>query len=122
MAKGIKLVAVDLDSTLLRSDGTVSAFTVEVFRRLRMCQIKVCVLTARRKASAEPICKQLACQGAAFYNGAIVCAEKGIISLHTMNRQVADAILSTAKEHPCSVSCKDGSVYTNFRTQHCQRQ
>lgn len=72
MAKQIKLVAVDLDRTILRSDGTMSLFTEKVFHRLQSCQISICVLTARRKTSAEKFCAQLACRGAAFYNGAVI--------------------------------------------------
>ena len=35
-----------------------------------------------------------------------------------MNWQSAKSILLDAEGHPCSVSCEDGTVYTNFETQH----
>lgn len=118
MDSQIKLVAVDLDHTILRSDGALSPFTAEVFRRLRRCQIVTCVLTARRKASAEPICGRLACRGAAFYNGAVVSADAAAIALHPLNRQSARRLLSDTGSHPCSVSCEDGVTYTNYQAQH----
>ena len=121
MRDRIKLVAVDLDHTILHSDGTLSPFTVEVFHRLRRCQIAACVLTARRRASAEGICRQLSCRGAAFYNGAVVTADKSLIAQHSMNWQSAKCLLSDAEGYPVSVSCGNDTVYTNFETQHSVR-
>lgn len=121
MAKQIKLVAVDLDRTILRSDGTLSSFTEKVFHRLRSCQISVCVLTARRKTSAEKFCAQLACRGAAFYNGAVVTADKSLIAQYPMNWQSAKRLLSDTEGYPASVSCENDTVYTNFETQHSVR-
>ena len=121
MSKRIKLVAVDLDRTILRSDGTLSPFTVEVFRRLRRCQIAACVLTARRKDSAEMICSQLACRGAAFCNGAVVSADSAVIAVHPLDWQSAKRLLADIEGHPCSVSCEDGTTYTNYEAQHSIR-
>ncbi len=118
MFKHIRLVAVDLDDTVLRSDGSPSPFTAEVFRRLRDCQISTCVLTARREASAEAICGQLTCRGAAFYNGAVISADNSVIASHSISWQTAKEFLSDTEGHPCSVSCEDGTVYTNFKTHH----
>lgn len=118
MTNNIKLVAVDLDHTILRSDGTLSPFTAEVFRRLRRCQIATCVLTARRKASAESICSQLVCRGTAFYNGAVVNADAATIALQLLNRHSAKRLLFDTESHPCSVSCEDDTTYTNYMTQH----
>ena len=42
MVRHIKLVAVDLDHTILHDDKTLSSFTVEVFRRLRHCEEGIC--------------------------------------------------------------------------------
>jgi HAD superfamily hydrolase (TIGR01484 family) len=42
-----RLVATDLDGTLLRTDGTVSAWTVEVLRGVERAGVQVVVVTAR---------------------------------------------------------------------------
>jgi Cof subfamily protein (haloacid dehalogenase superfamily) len=47
LAAGIELVATDLDGTLLRPDGTVSAFTVETFSRARAQGLPVVFVTGR---------------------------------------------------------------------------
>ena len=120
MGISIKLVAVDLDHTVLRDDKTLSRFTVEVFRRLHQCQINTCVLTARQKLSAEAICNQLTCRGAAFCNGAIVNADGAIFALHPLSLQSSSILLHDIGDHPCSVTC-DGAVYTNFKTDYSIR-
>ena len=43
----IKLIVTDLDNTLLRCDKTISDYTVEVFRRVRMCGVLLAFATAR---------------------------------------------------------------------------
>lgn len=118
MTNKIKLVAVDLDHTILRSDGALSPFTAEVFRRLRRCQIAVCVLTARRKASAEALCRQLACRGAAFYNGAVIEADSVTIALHPLNWESSKRLLAGTEGCPCSVSCENNITYTNYQARH----
>ncbi len=117
MKRCIKLVAADLDRTVLHSDKTLSRFTVEVFHRLRRCHIITCVLTARQQTSAEALCRQLACRGSAFCNGAVVNADAAEIAIHPLNRQSATALLHDIANHPCSVTCSS-VVYTNFETEY----
>lgn len=44
---GIRLLATDLDGTLLRADGSVSAFTVDTFARARAAGVPVVFVTGR---------------------------------------------------------------------------
>jgi hydroxymethylpyrimidine pyrophosphatase-like HAD family hydrolase len=46
----IKLIVIDLDGTLLRTDKSISAYTAEVLNRCREKGIKVAIATARTKA------------------------------------------------------------------------
>lgn len=117
MGRYIRLVAIDLDRTVLHDDKTLSRFTVEVFHTLRRLQINTCVLTARQKASAEVPCWQLDCSGTAFCNGAIVNAAGSVITQYPLSRQSARAFLYDVGSYPCSVTC-NGAVYTNFKTNY----
>lgn len=47
LAAGIRLVATDLDGTLLREDGSVSAYTVDTFARARAAGVPVVFVTGR---------------------------------------------------------------------------
>lgn len=50
----IKLVALDLDDTLLRDDGTVSERTVTALRKVREKGIMTVIATGRMYATAKP--------------------------------------------------------------------
>lgn len=51
----IKMVAIDCDETLVRSDNTVSAYTVDVLHRLRQKGIGITIATGRMYQTAKPI-------------------------------------------------------------------
>ena len=55
----IKLVAVDLDDTLLRDDLTISEYTQEILRRVRESGVVVTISTGRMLPSARPYAEQL---------------------------------------------------------------
>lgn len=50
----IKLITIDLDGTLLRSDGTVSQHTIEVLREARRRGVVVAISTGRMYTTASP--------------------------------------------------------------------
>ena len=57
--KPFKLIAVDLDHTLLRSDKSISDYTKSVFKRVREKGILIAFVTARAQRSAQRFCKQI---------------------------------------------------------------
>lgn len=67
------LVATDLDSTLLRDDGTVSARTRRAIARAQESGIVVVLVTARSPRTLRPLARQVGVGGLAICcNGAIV--------------------------------------------------
>jgi Cof subfamily protein (haloacid dehalogenase superfamily) len=68
-----KLVATDLDGTLVRSDGSVSAYTVDVLRRLDERGVAVIFVTGRPLRWAELVFEHVGSHGLAIVsNGALV--------------------------------------------------
>lgn len=68
-----RLVAIDLDGTLLRSDGTISGRTREAIGALRSAGVVVAVATARSPRSVRHIARDVGIGGIAICsNGAIV--------------------------------------------------
>jgi Cof subfamily protein (haloacid dehalogenase superfamily) len=68
-----RLVATDLDGTLLRDDGTVSAYTAGVLTRVQAIGIPVVFVTARPPRRAREIARSVGLGGLAICgNGAIV--------------------------------------------------
>jgi Cof subfamily protein (haloacid dehalogenase superfamily) len=95
----IKVAAVDLDGTLLRSDGTVSPATVETMARVAKSGVRVVIVTARPPRFVAMLASDLGLTGQAVCaNGAMVhdldSAETticGPLSIHVA-RQAAHGI------------------------------
>lgn len=78
MKEHVRLVAVDLDGTLLRSDGTISRFTRRVIREASKAGLFVVIATGRSRDMAERIAGWLGletplicCNGARVFSGRI---------------------------------------------------
>jgi Cof subfamily protein (haloacid dehalogenase superfamily) len=68
----IRLVATDLDGTLLAPDGSVSPRTLAAVRRLERDGVTLCLATARRWTGVLPVAQTLAMRGPLIlYDGAI---------------------------------------------------
>ncbi len=59
---GYKLIAADLDRTLLRSDGTISDFTKDTIRRCMEAGVGFTFATGRMYCSALPFAQRLQLQ------------------------------------------------------------
>jgi Cof subfamily protein (haloacid dehalogenase superfamily) len=69
----VRLAAVDLDGTLLRSDGTISARTKAAVRRATDAGIEIVLVTARGPRTMRPLAEELGVRGEAICsNGALV--------------------------------------------------
>ena len=66
----IRMIAVDLDGTLLHDDKTVSAYTVDVLRRCQARGIAVTFATARAPRVALRFAGAINPDAASYYNGA----------------------------------------------------
>lgn len=68
-----RLVATDLDGTLVRSDGTVSAYTADVLARVEAAGIPVVFVTGRPLRWTEEVFEHVGAHGLAIVsNGALV--------------------------------------------------
>lgn len=65
----VRLVATDLDGTLLRGDGTISAFSGTTLRRARAAGIPHVIVTGRPAAGCMPYFRELG------YRGMAVCGQ-----------------------------------------------
>ncbi len=73
MSAAIRLVATDLDGTLLRTDGTVSERTRWSITRAQEAGIAVVLVTARPPRTLRPVARQVGATGLAICcNGALV--------------------------------------------------
>lgn len=91
-----KLIAIDLDGTLLNNKGHVSDVTKEIISEVRGMGHKVVIATGRHTNSALPIAEQLGLDDAIIcFNGALVMnvANKQIMASHSYVQNDLDILV-----------------------------
>jgi len=68
----IKMIITDLDKTLLRSDETISEYTIDMFRRVRESGVLVAFATARSLESSQEYRLQINPDGDIVTGGCLV--------------------------------------------------
>lgn len=114
IAKNITTIVVDLDQTLLRTDKTLSAYTVEVIKRCKERGIRIMIATARPLRTAKPYCDILDLDTMVVSNGArIICQNQR--TEYGISRESARRLLTALKSHPnLRITLETGDVaYSN---------
>ena len=98
----IKMITIDLDGTLLRSDGSVSDHTVETLQKARQKGVIVAIATGRMYQTAKAYGERLALGDSPmllFAGGLIETLEsKKILFQQTISQQDAQALVNLARE------------------------
>lgn len=68
----IKMIVTDLDSTLLRTDKSISDYTIKIFAECKKRGIKIIFATARAMRSVKPYLEEIKCDGVICHNGTMV--------------------------------------------------
>lgn len=110
----LKAAAFDLDDTLLHSDLSISPYTIQVFRRLRLAGFHLIAASGRAHLSMKPFADMLscvslcvACNGAEIWDGqtdALLCRE-------TYSADVAREIAAFANEYNCYAQTYEGDRF-----------
>jgi Cof subfamily protein (haloacid dehalogenase superfamily) len=100
LATGIRLVATDLDGTLLRPDGSVSDFTVATFARARESGFPVVFVTGRPPRWLPVVAEATGHSGVAIgANGGVVIdlASREILRAHPISPSAIDEVVTTLR-------------------------
>jgi Cof subfamily protein (haloacid dehalogenase superfamily) len=103
----IKLVAIDLDDTLLRDDLTISPYSKETIRAVRQRGVVVTLATGRMFRSALPYAQELGFDAPLItYQGALVkSAFSGEVIYHCpLPADVAEIVIELAREKNIQVN------------------
>lgn len=113
----IKMIATDLDRTLLRTDKTISAYTADILNRCRQKGIKIVFATARPKRTVDHFCLDIPTDALILHNGAVIYTDKKPFANFGIESILKDNILqSLSKNYPdanLSVEIND-VLYANF--------
>ena len=98
-ANNIKLIVTDLDNTLLRSDKTISAYTVEVFRRARERGILFAFATARSYKNSQEYRIALKPNGDIVTGGCLVYANGKLLCTYYLPEPQGTNLLAELCEY-----------------------
>jgi len=113
-ASQIKLVAVDLDGTLLRTDKTISEYTIAVLKRCRESGIKIIYATGRDRVNTEMIPDGLF-DGGVTANGAVAEVNGEVVYSALTPYQTARPFLMACDKRGLRIASQADSVdYSNF--------
>lgn len=113
----IKMLALDLDRTLLREDKTVSEYTLKILNECKKMGIIIAIASARPRRAAKVISKIIDCDNIVCLNGAMITADEKIIATNKIDEEVAyNLILKIVDRFPNSkVSAEiDDYIHANF--------
>ena len=99
----MKLLAIDLDDTLLRDDNTVSDYTKAVLKKAQHKGIEVLIATGRMYQTAYPVAHRLGLGDVpmVLYSGGVIqrVESKELIWERAIPPEVARKVLAITKEH-----------------------
>ena len=111
---GIRAIIVDLDRTLLRSDKTLSSYTLEVLKACKEKGIQIMVASARPWRTAKQYCELIDADAMVVSNGARIICGKGRTE-YGIRKESAAHLLGYLKRYPdLSITLETGDIaYSN---------
>jgi len=114
--KSIKMIATDLDGTLLRNDKTLSQHTKNVLQKCRQMGIKIAYATGRG-GSAERVAPSEFFDGKITMNGAVAEVGNEIIYNRLIPYKTARPLLTACDAQGIKITSEiSGMHYSNFAT------
>ena len=126
--KNFKLIALDVDGTLIRSDHVLTARTLRDIRNAKDVGIKVTIATGRQNKSYIRLAQKLQ------INAPLICSDGAIISdiysndtiYHFLPKKIAIDVLKMALDHKnlkIQVFTKDKRIFVgpNYRRVYLKR-
>ena len=111
----IKLIALDLDDTLLRNDKSISERTRATLSRCQQAGVKVIYATGRGSKAAERIAPSELFDGRIIQNGAIARIAEDIVHQRLIPPALARPLLVACHERNLKTAAQIGATdYANF--------
>ncbi len=121
MTSNIKLIALDIDGTLLNSQHQLSPSNEAALRRAMDAGVKIVLATGKTRTSAVPLIAKLGLETPGVYNqGVVVYAGDGsILYEQILARPLAQRVVDVATAVSCSmVAYARGNIVTNVRDEY----
>jgi hypothetical protein len=110
----IKMIVIDLDETLLRTDKSISAYTIDILKKIRNKGIKVVFATARGN-STKPLIPYELFDGCVLLNGAKAYADNKLVYDRMIFADTFIPFLRKLSNNDLKVAAEiEGVHYANF--------
>ena len=96
----VKMIVMDLDDTLLRSDKTISDYTVSVLNRCRARGIRTAYATARSKQTVSRFFERFAPDVFIGYGGAVSFVGEKVISRFAIPAEIGSKLIDRCLREP----------------------
>ena len=113
----IKMIVLDLDRTLLRSDKSISEYTLATLNKCKREGIKIVIASARPRRAVRKFAELIGCEDIICLNGAMVTINDKIIETHKIDKHIAhNLILKIMEMYPTSKLSAEINdyIYANF--------
>lgn len=119
----IRLIAMDLDKTLLHSDKSLSAFSAQTLNACRVAGIRIVIATARTEHYCEEVIRAISPDAVISNSGSLARAEQTVLFDRPIPASEADALIADILRCPSyrqmtvqtpadHYACSPGSGYT----------
>lgn len=113
----IKMIVMDLDRTMLRTDKSISEYTRNILSKCKRNGIKLVIASARAKRSVINIANDIGCDDIICLNGAMIIINDKVFDKKPINKDIAQEFIVKLKDmFPKSkLSAEiDDFIYANF--------
>lgn len=112
----MRMIATDLDNTLLRNDKSLSDYTMQVLRQCQAQGIKVVAATGRGIHGAEEVITPLDFDALITNNGALTFLDGELLFEHTLPLELSRAILCELEGQPAVSDIHVNSASDNIHS------
>lgn len=110
------LIVTDLDSTLLRTDKTISDYTVKILKQCQAANLKIAFATARSTQASQRFLARFTPDIFVGYGGALVLAGDEVIHRFDISAEISSALIKdclAAPEVKCILAINEHAALTN---------
>lgn len=117
MLETLRLIATDLDRTLLRSDKTLSDETISILKRCQKHGVKIVFATARSEAACTPVLRRFTPDVIISNAGALATRNGSIIYRAAISSKMTNALIAHCIDHD-AVACITADTEAGYFVNH----
>jgi len=112
----IKMIVMDLDGTLLRSDKTISEYTIKALKKCQAQGIKIGIATARSNVISQKYVDMIEADFHIYHGGTVAVADGNIVYSKMLDKDIAARVINALIPFDDALTCE--GAYEYFYNRH----